>query len=258
LGSLQVFFDLKHTPQEFESFLVAVGRVSDLGLEAEVKNPIVRQLLEYHGIARAVASRAEGFVDNLFREVSAVRFGQKLWLSNDNKDKEIGADTALPLGFEPSVIERLYKLTFKAVGKSTWDTDSRPCLLALKHAGTALAEAMPPAAQDKEHQRESTVGAASVGEHTPKSTGGSVTEEHANTESKDATVQEADVKAVDEDTASEACDASGVEPESCEPPRVQGKNMKTDVDKQKLAVNDIVRLSMQRNKNSMMGTRLRS
>ena len=105
-----------------------------------------------------------------------------------------------------------------------------------------------PQPRKKEHQRESTVGAASVGEHTPKSTGGSATEEHANTESKDATVQEADVKAVDEDTASEACDASGVEPASCEPPRVKGKRMKTEVDKTKLAVNDIVRLSMQRNK----------
>ena len=108
-------------------------------------------MLEYHGIARAVASRAEGFVVNLFREVSAVRFGQKLWLSSNNKDNEIGACTALPSGFEPSVIERLYTLTFKAVGKSTWDTDSHPCLSALKHARTALAEAVPPAAQGKEH-----------------------------------------------------------------------------------------------------------
>ena len=163
LGSFKVFLDLKHTPQEFESFLVAVRRVTGLGLETEVKNPIVRQLLEYHGIARARGSGAEGFVGNLFREVSVVRFGQKLWLSSNNKDNEIGADTALPSGVEPSVIERLYKLTLKVVGKSTWDTDSHPCLSALKHARAALVEAVPPAAQGKEHQREREHSRSGVG-----------------------------------------------------------------------------------------------
>ena len=85
---------LKHTPQECESFLVAVRRVTDLGLEAEVKNPIVRKLLDFDVAARGLASGAEGFVDNLFREVSALRLGQKQWLWNDAKDVGTGADTA--------------------------------------------------------------------------------------------------------------------------------------------------------------------
>ena len=85
LGSLQVFIDLKATPQDFECFCVAGRQVSSLGLEADVKNSIVRQLLEYDGAARGAALGAEGFVDNLFREVSALRLGQKQWLLNDTR-----------------------------------------------------------------------------------------------------------------------------------------------------------------------------
>ena len=78
-----------------------------LGLEAGVKNPVVRQLFDYDGVARGVALGAEGFVDNLFREVSALRLGEKQWLANERRDMCIGADIARPLEFEPLVTERL-------------------------------------------------------------------------------------------------------------------------------------------------------
>jgi hypothetical protein len=76
-GSLQVFNDLKATPPDVESFCVAVRKVSALSVDVDVKNPIVRQLLDFDASARGVASGEEGFVDNLFREVSAWRLGQK-------------------------------------------------------------------------------------------------------------------------------------------------------------------------------------
>jgi hypothetical protein len=110
---------LKATPPDFESSSVAVRKVSALSLNADAKNPIVRQLLDFDASARGVASGEEGFVDNLFREVSALRLGQKQWLCNDTKDVGIGADTACPFELEPSVTERLYKMSLKVVGKNT-------------------------------------------------------------------------------------------------------------------------------------------
>ena len=102
---MQVFIDLKATPPDFESFCVAVRKVSALSLDVDVENPIVRQLLDFDASARGVASGEEGFVDNLFREVSALRLGQKHWLLNDTKDVGIGADAARPFELEPSVTE---------------------------------------------------------------------------------------------------------------------------------------------------------
>jgi hypothetical protein len=90
-----------------ESFCVAGRQVSSMCLEVDVKSQIVRQLLEYDGAARGVALGAEGFVGHLFREVSALRLGEKQWLSNERRDVCIGADIARPLEFEPSVTERL-------------------------------------------------------------------------------------------------------------------------------------------------------
>ena len=115
--------------------------------------------------AQRVASLgAEGFVDNLFREVSALRSGQKQCLWNDTKDVGTGADTARPFELEPSVTERLYKMSLKAVGKNTWDHNSHPCLTALKHATKAIEVAQPPAATVKQPTEESTGNAATVEE----------------------------------------------------------------------------------------------
>ena len=75
LGSLQVFVDVKATPDEAESFCVAARAVSTLQLGACVDNPVARHLLDFYGVARAVALGAECFVDDLFREVSALRLG---------------------------------------------------------------------------------------------------------------------------------------------------------------------------------------
>ena len=117
---------------------------------------------------------------------------------------------------------------------------------ALKHSTKALAEAEPPAATVKQPTEESTGNAARAEEHAITSTGGAATEEHANTESKEGTVQEADVQSVDEE--SEGCDASGEGKETDKPPPAQAQKKRTEVPKPNVAVNDIVRLSLQRNK----------
>ena len=118
----------------------------------------MRRLLDFSVGARALEAIAATIVDNLFREVAALRLGQKTWLSSGAAAVEMGKDTATPVvleqegteavdngadtaapvevehsvtaavgldadtadlaGLEPSVIERLGDMIFKCVRKT--------------------------------------------------------------------------------------------------------------------------------------------
>jgi hypothetical protein len=167
---------------------------------------------------------------------------------NDTKDVGIGADAARPFELEPSVTERLYEISLKAVGKNTWGSNSHPCVNALKHAKKAIEEAKPAAATVEQPAEESTGNAATVEEQVVTSTGGAGTEEHATTKSKEGTVPEADVQAVVEDEESEGSDASGVVNDTDKPPPAQAQKTNHAGPKPNVAINDVVYLSLGRNK----------
>ena len=118
----------------------------------------------------------------------------------------------------------------------------------MKHAKKAIEETKPPAATVEQPAEESTGNAATVEEQAATSTGGAGTEEHANTKNKEGTVPEADVQVVVEDEESEGSDALGVVKDTDKPPPAQAQNKKHAGPKPNVAINDVVYLSLGRNK----------
>ena len=84
VGWLQVFVDLKDTPEDFDFFFAAARALSTRELEDCIKNPIARQLVDFDG-----AARADG-------RDGALRLDQAQWLQADTDAAATGADTPPP------------------------------------------------------------------------------------------------------------------------------------------------------------------
>ena len=158
----------------------------------------------------------------------------------------LDADTADLAELEPSVIERLGDMIFKCVRKTAWSPVTYPAISALKQARMALAEATKAAAKEKPPVHEPTEGSAAAGEPASESTRADATAAPTSTTRTEATVPEDDDMVADGAAPSECCEGASA------PGKAKAQVMR------KPNINDIVRLSVQRNKKSYDGYEARA